>query len=125
MGASGYRPYPVMASGFHGRISWVRDLRPVYFSAGESDGGSSRLLTPCQPTPVGVDFPVIAVELDSKIEERLELLARKTGRSKTFFAREAIEQHLEDLEDYYLGLEAMKNPGRLYTPDEAKRELGL
>lgn len=68
---------------------------------------------------------MIAIELDSKIEERLEQLAKKTGRSKIFFAREAIEQHLEDLEDYYLGIEAMKNPGRLYTSDEAKRELGL
>ena len=68
---------------------------------------------------------MIAIELDSNIEDRLDQLAKKTGRSKTFFAREAIEQHLEDIEDYYLGLEAMKNPGRLYTPDEAKRELGL
>ena len=68
---------------------------------------------------------MIAIELDAKIEERLDELAKKTGRSKSFFAREAIEQHLEELEDYYLGLEAMKYPGRLYTPDEAKRELGL
>ena len=68
---------------------------------------------------------MIAIELDSETEARLDQLAKKTGQSKTFFAREAIEQHLEDLEVYYLGLEAIKNPGRLYTPDEAKRELGL
>lgn len=33
---------------------------------------------------------------------RLADLARRTGRSKTFYARQAIEQHLEDLEDLYL-----------------------
>jgi len=68
---------------------------------------------------------MLAISLDSALEERLDRLAKKTGRTKTFFAREAIEQHLEDLEDYYLALEAVKNPGRVYTADEAKRELGI
>jgi RHH-type transcriptional regulator, rel operon repressor / antitoxin RelB len=52
-------------------------------------------------------------------------IAKKTGRSEEFFAREAIAQHLQDLEDYYLALEASKTPGRIYTSAEAKRELGL
>jgi RHH-type rel operon transcriptional repressor/antitoxin RelB len=68
---------------------------------------------------------VLAIRLDAELEERLTLLARKTGRTKTFYAREAIEQHLEDLEDYYLALEALQKPGRIFTADEAKRELGL
>ena len=59
------------------------------------------------------------------IEERLEALARKTGRTKTFYAREAILEHLEDLEDYYLAVEAIQEPGRVYSAEEAKRELGL
>ena len=68
---------------------------------------------------------MLAIRLNSDLEERLTRLARKTGRTKTFYAREAIEQHLEDMEDYYLGLQTLKNPGRLYTAEEAKRELGL
>jgi RHH-type rel operon transcriptional repressor/antitoxin RelB len=68
---------------------------------------------------------VVSINLDPEMEERLSQLAKKTGRSVSFFAREAIEQHMEDLEDYFLGMEALKNPGRIYTPDEAKRELGL
>ena len=68
---------------------------------------------------------MIALRLSSELEERLERLARKTGRTKKFHAREAIEQHLEDLEDYYLAVQASKNPGRLYSGAEAKRELGL
>lgn len=68
---------------------------------------------------------MIAIRLSSELEDRLTRLAKKTGRTKTFYAREAIEQHLEDLEDYYLAVEASKNPGRLYSGAEAKRELGL
>lgn len=68
---------------------------------------------------------MLAIRLDAALEERLARLAKKTGRTKTFYAREAIEQHLEDLEDYYLALEVFQNPGRVYTAEEAKRELGL
>ena len=68
---------------------------------------------------------MLAIRLDSELEKRLTLLAKKTGRTKTFYAREAIEQHLEDLEDYYLALEALQDPGRIYTAEEAKRELEM
>lgn len=68
---------------------------------------------------------MLAIRLKPDLEQRLTSLAKKTGRTKTFYAREAIEQHLEDLEDYYLAAKAMKNPGRLYTSKEVERELGL
>ncbi len=68
---------------------------------------------------------MLAIRLDPEIEARLERLARKTGRTKTYYAREAILEHLEDLEDYYLAVEALQNPGRNYSAEEAKRELGL
>jgi RHH-type rel operon transcriptional repressor/antitoxin RelB len=68
---------------------------------------------------------MLAIRLTPELEERLASLAKKTGRTKTFYAREAIEQHLEDLEDYYLASEAAKNPGRIYSSEEIKRELGL
>jgi RHH-type rel operon transcriptional repressor/antitoxin RelB len=51
---------------------------------------------------------MLAIRLPEEIESRLEKLARKTGRSKTFYAREAILAHLEDLEDFYLAEERMK-----------------
>lgn len=68
---------------------------------------------------------MLAIRLDAEIEERLETLARKTGRTKTFYAREAILEHLEDLEDYYLAVEVLQNPGRIYSREELRRELGL
>ncbi len=68
---------------------------------------------------------MLAIRLQPDIEKRLDRLAKKTGRTKTFYAREAIIKRLEDLEDYYLASDAAKNPGRVYTSEEAKRELGL
>lgn len=45
---------------------------------------------------------MLAIRLPEDLEKRLENLAKRTGRTKTFYARQAIEQHLDDLEDLYL-----------------------
>ena len=42
---------------------------------------------------------MLAIRLPASIEKRLETLARRTGRTKAYYAREAILQHLDDLED--------------------------
>jgi RHH-type transcriptional regulator, rel operon repressor / antitoxin RelB len=68
---------------------------------------------------------MLAIRLEPEIEDRLAALARKTGRTKTFYAREAILEHLEDLEDIYLATKRLKRPGKTYSAQEVKRELGL
>jgi RHH-type transcriptional regulator, rel operon repressor / antitoxin RelB len=45
---------------------------------------------------------MISIELPPEIEERLDELAKTTGRSKAFYVREAVIEHLEDLEDIHL-----------------------
>jgi RHH-type transcriptional regulator, rel operon repressor / antitoxin RelB len=50
---------------------------------------------------------MLAIRLPQSIEKRLEKLARRTGRTKTFYVREAILQHLEDLEDMYLAEQSL------------------
>ena len=45
---------------------------------------------------------MLAIRLPSDLEDRLENLAKVTGRTKTFYAREAIVAQLDDLEDLYL-----------------------
>jgi RHH-type rel operon transcriptional repressor/antitoxin RelB len=45
---------------------------------------------------------MLAIRLPTDLEERLAALAERTGRTKTFYAREANERHLDDLEDLYL-----------------------
>jgi RHH-type rel operon transcriptional repressor/antitoxin RelB len=52
---------------------------------------------------------MLALRLDPETEKRLESLASRTGRTKTFYAREAILTHLDDLEDFYLAEDRMKN----------------
>jgi RHH-type rel operon transcriptional repressor/antitoxin RelB len=68
---------------------------------------------------------MLALRLDPKIEKRLSRLAKKTGRTKSFYAREAIVEHLQDLEETYLALKRLERPGRTYSAQEVKRELGL
>ena len=45
---------------------------------------------------------MLAIRLPADIENRLDALAKATGRTKTFYAREAILEYLDDLEDLYL-----------------------
>ena len=45
---------------------------------------------------------MLAIRLPAEVERRLDALAKATGRTKTFYAREAILEHLDDLEDLYL-----------------------
>ena len=45
---------------------------------------------------------MLALRLPEEIEIRLEKLAKSTGRTKSFYARETIIEHLTDLEDLYL-----------------------
>ena len=44
---------------------------------------------------------MLALRPPEEIEIRLEKLAKSTGRTKSFYAREAIIEHLADLEDLY------------------------
>lgn len=45
---------------------------------------------------------MFAIRLPAEIETRLDALAKSTGRTKSFYVREAILEHLADLEDVYL-----------------------
>ena len=45
---------------------------------------------------------MLAIRLPEGIEERLNALAKETGRTKTFYVREAILEYLDELEDLYL-----------------------
>ena len=45
---------------------------------------------------------MLAIRLSDEIEARLDKLAKRTGRTKTYYARQAILEHLADLEDVYL-----------------------
>ena len=68
---------------------------------------------------------MLAIRLTPDIEERLNRLTQETGRTKTALAREAILEHLDDLEDFYLA-EARARKNRKTIPlTDVERELGL
>ena len=66
---------------------------------------------------------MLALRLPDDIEKRLEALARKTGRSKSFYAREAILRHLEDLEDAHLARQRLKRRRGRVSLEELEGEL--
>lgn len=71
----------------------------------------------------------ISLRLPPDVEDRLTHLAKVTGRSKTYYALEAIREHLDDLEDLYLAEKELEEVragrSRTFTLDEVEREIGL
>jgi len=68
---------------------------------------------------------MLAIRLPKDIENRLTDLASKTGRTKTFYAKEAILEHLDEIEDKYLAINRIENPSKRWTLDELEQELDL
>ncbi len=68
---------------------------------------------------------MLGVRLEPEVEEKLDSLAKETGRSKSYYAREAIRQYLEDREDYLRGIAALERRERTITLAELERRLGL
>jgi RHH-type transcriptional regulator, rel operon repressor / antitoxin RelB len=68
---------------------------------------------------------MLAIRLHADIENRLEVLAKKTARTKTFYARQAILQYLEDLEDIDLARERLGRRAKTYSAEAVKRALKL
>ena len=60
---------------------------------------------------------MLAIRLPEEIESRLGVLAKITGRTKTYYAREAIIEYLDDLEDIYLAEKRLEDirAGRVKT----------
>lgn len=70
---------------------------------------------------------MLAVRLDPDLEARLAAVAKRTGRSKSYYARQAILEKIEEMEDIALLEEALRDPeaGKTVPLDEVMRELGL
>jgi RHH-type rel operon transcriptional repressor/antitoxin RelB len=70
-----------------------------------------------------------AIRLPDATYERLQALARRTGRTAAYYIREALELRLDEMEDLYLAERAterrLSGQERTYTFEEAERELGL
>ena len=71
----------------------------------------------------------LSFRLPDDLSERLQKLADRTGRTKTFYVVEAIQEHLEEIEDIYIAekrlIDLRAGRSRTYTLDEVERELGV
>jgi len=47
------------------------------------------------------------VRIDDELDSRLDALAKRTGRTKSFYVVEAIKEFLEDQEDYFLAKDSI------------------
>ena len=65
---------------------------------------------------------MVAVRLTKEIEDRLASLAEKTGRTKSFYIRQALEEHLEEMEDAYLAEKRYRTLGKTVSLDELLNE---
>lgn len=69
---------------------------------------------------------MLSLKLPEELESRLENLAVKTKRSKSFYIREALQQYLEENEEGYLALERLNDKNAEYlSHEEARKYLGL
>ena len=66
---------------------------------------------------------MLALRLPPELDKRLAALAKKTGRTKSFYAREAILRHLEDLEDYHLARRRLARKTERVTLEQLEHEL--
>lgn len=71
----------------------------------------------------------VSLRLPDDVASRLESLAERTGRSKTFYMLEAIREHIDDLEDFYFAEQRLianrAGKSKTYTLAEVGQSLGL
>lgn len=69
---------------------------------------------------------MLGVRLDAETEARLNRLAKKTGRSKSYYAKEAIVEFLDEREDYLLAISRLEDEtDKTITMDEMRKRLGM
>ena len=68
---------------------------------------------------------MLGIRLEPDLEKRLDRLAKETGRSKSYYAKLAIREYLEEREDYLLGIAALERNEPRISLEALERELGL
>lgn len=68
---------------------------------------------------------MLAVRLEPDMELKLDNLARETGRSKSYYVKQAIATFLEDREDYLLALAILERNEPTKKIEDVRKELGL
>ncbi|MCP4473812.1 MAG: ribbon-helix-helix protein, CopG family [Gammaproteobacteria bacterium] len=67
----------------------------------------------------------LGVRLDSTLDNRLQNLCKQTGRSKSYYAKKALTEFLNNREDYLIGLAVLEQNEDTLTLDELEKHLDL
>ena len=68
---------------------------------------------------------MLSIRLNPDIDRRLSKLARRTGRTKSYYVRELIESNMEDLEDRYLAEARLERRRPSLTSRQVRKQFGL
>lgn len=68
---------------------------------------------------------MLSLRLPNDVESRLNQLAETTGRTKTFYAKEAILRYLDDMEDTYIAINRLESPSKRISLEDVENELAL
>jgi RHH-type rel operon transcriptional repressor/antitoxin RelB len=64
---------------------------------------------------------MLAVRIPEEMQDRLEQLSKLTGRPKSYYVREALKAHLDEIEDTYTALYRLEHPAKRWTLDELEK----
>ena len=67
----------------------------------------------------------LSIRLGPETEKKLEQLARETGRTKTWYIRRAIDEYLQDWEDYHIAISRLEKEKGEVDISTARKKLGL
>ena len=71
----------------------------------------------------------LSIRLDGELLARLDKLSKQTGRSKTYYVREALIEKMEDMEDAYMAKKVLtkvkSGKAKIFTQEEVKAKYGL
>jgi len=67
----------------------------------------------------------MTVRLEDELDERLGNLARETGRTKSYYTKLALQEFLDEQEDYMLGIAALERREPTISLEALEKELDL
>ena len=68
---------------------------------------------------------MLTIRLPRRMEERLARLAKKTGRPKSYYVRQALQDYLDEQEDYRIAVSRLEEDLPTIPLDEVAKKLGL
>ncbi|MCW5824573.1 MAG: TraY domain-containing protein [Cyanobacteria bacterium TGS_CYA1] len=70
-----------------------------------------------------------SIRFSPEIEKRLDRLAKETGRAKSFYIKQMVEDNIDDIEDCYLAESVLERiragKEKVHNSASVRKELGL